>query len=167
MSQKYDEYILQHKSSVKEAFNWLCKNTPELFLDEEQRARVEYQIVNAHDQSKYSKEEWDAYLNYFYPDENHPKDDNAFDLAWLHHLHNNPHHWQYWILQRDNGEQVPLDMPEKYVIEMLCDWMSFSKKNPESTAYKWYNDNKDKMILSENTIKLIEKYIDLLKEPLK
>ena len=70
-------------------------------------------------------------------------------------------------MQRDSGEQVPLDIPEKYVIEMLSDWHSFSKKNPESTAYKWYNDNKDKMILSENTIKLIEKYIDLLKEPLK
>lgn len=162
---EYLDYLKNHIEGVQQT--WKDIFVP-IFRRMSTKQFDEYsELIQKHDESKYSKEEWDAYLNYFYPDENHPKDDNAFDLAWLHHQHNNPHHWQYWVLQRDSSEQVPLDMPEKYVIEMLSDWHSFSKKNPESTAYKWYNDNKDKMILSENTIKLIEKYIDLLKEPLK
>ena len=44
---------------------------------------------------------------------------------------------------------------------MLCDWHSFSYKNSESTANKWYNDNKDKMLLSDNTKKIIENILKL------
>ena len=57
-------------------------------------------------------------------------------------------------------------MPENYVIEMLCDWMSFSLKNPESTAYNWWIDNQDKMVMSEGTKKLVNKYIEYFKNPL-
>ena len=59
-----------------------------------------------------------------------------------------------------------MDMPIIDVFEMLCDWHSFSLKNPESTAYSWYQSNKNKMILSDNTRKLVEKHIDLFKSPL-
>ncbi len=55
-------------------------------------------------------------------------DPEAYDRAWLHHLHNNPHHWQYWVMppefnpdgDHDNG---CLKMPEEYVLEMIADWM--------------------------------------------
>ena len=144
MSQKYDEYILQHKSFVREAFDWLCKNTPELFLDEEQRAKVEYQIVNAHDQSKYSKEEYDAYDNYFYGNRSYEVV-RVFNVAWLHHIHNNPHHWQYWILNNDNPDEgmILLDMPDEYILEMICDWWSFSwTKGDLYEIFNWYNERK-------------------------
>lgn len=162
---EYLDYLKNHIEGVQQT--WKDIFVP-IFRRTSTKQFDEYsELIQKHDESKYSKDEWDTYLNYFCPDENHPKDEDTFDSAWLHHQHNNPHYWQYWILQRDSGDQVALDMPEKYVIEMLCDWSFFRYKNPESTTNKWYNDNKDKMILSKNTIKLIEKYIDLLKEPLK
>ena len=155
---EYLDYLKNHIEGVQQT--WKDIFVP-IFRRMSTKQFDEYsELIQKHDESKYSKEEWDAYLNYFYPDENHPKDDNAFDLAWLHHLHNNPHHWQYWILQRDNGEQVPLDMPEKYVIEMLCDWMSFSKKNPEfQNEYKNFKkclseiNNYFEKISNDNNIK--------------
>ena len=63
-------------------------------------------LVN-HDQSKYDEEEYEAYDDYFYGKEGKDEDDiavidNAFDYAWLHHIHHNPHHWQYWVLVNDD-----------------------------------------------------------------
>lgn len=49
---------------------------------------------------------------------------------------------------------------------MLCDWHSFSAKEKDSTAYAWYKENGPKMILSDNTRKLIDKYINYFKQPL-
>ena len=57
-------------------------------------------------------------------------------------------------------------MPFEYVIEMLCDWQSFSERDPESTAWNWYENNGDNMMLSDNTRKIIKKYIKYFKDPL-
>jgi hypothetical protein len=45
-----------------------------------------------------------------------------FDSAWNIHQKRNKHHWQYWVLIMDNGSIEALDIPEKYIKEMLCDW---------------------------------------------
>ena len=90
--------------------------------------------------------------------------EDEYNKVWNHHQKVNPHHWPYWILQKDSGEQIVLDMDEKYIIEMLCDWSSFKFKNPESMATKWYSDNKDKMILSDNTREIIEHYLSVFPE---
>lgn len=116
-------------------------------------------VINRHDKSKYGKEEYEPYLNYFYPEECVEQDEYAFDLAWLHHQQVNPHHWQYWCLIRDGGEIVPMDMEFEYIIEMLCDWSSFKYKKPDSTANNWYSQNKDKMKLSENTREVVEEIL--------
>ena len=90
---EYLDYLKNHIEGVQQT--WKDIFVP-IFRRMSTKQFDEYsELIQKHDESKYSKEEWDAYLNYFYPDENHPKDDNAFDLAWLHHQHNNPHHWQY------------------------------------------------------------------------
>lgn len=46
----------------------------------------------------------------------------AFDRAWLHHQHANPHHWQHWVLREDDGGTKVLQMPEPLVREMVADW---------------------------------------------
>ena len=162
---EYIKYLNDHISNTYRSFllikQELCKdidNFPNI-------SSLDNQIRN-HDKSKYSKEEWSAYRNKFYPTEDKPADEQKFDEAWLHHQHNNPHHWQHWVLFRDSGDLVGLDMPINYVIEMLCDWHSFSAKNPESTAYIWWQDNRHKMTMSDNTIATVEKYIELFKNPL-
>lgn len=165
---KYLKYLDDHISSVKRSWYEILYPTlvTESDLTVEDFTKIQ-NVIDTHDQSKYSTEEFLPYLHHFYPTEENPDNEEEFDMAWLHHQKVNPHHWQYWVLIRDKGSAiVPMDMPLEYVIEMLCDWHSFSYKNPESTAYKWYQDNKNQMILSKNTKDLIDKYIAYLKDPL-
>lgn len=72
-----------------------------------------------HDWSKLTPAEWFPYVQTFY---GAPRP-HAFDHAWLHHQHRNPHHWQHWLLREDGGATKTLRMPEKFVREMVADWM--------------------------------------------
>ena len=160
--EEYEAYLKQHIDGVKKAYEkFKDVLLTESDLTVEDLTNLENQI-SLHDASKYEDEEFYPYLYHFYPSQAGADDEMEYDKAWNHHQKSNPHHWQYWILQKDSGEQKILDMPENYIIEMLCDWSSFQYKNPESTANKWYNDNKDKMLLSENTKMIIEKYLSLI-----
>ena len=66
MSALYNEYLIEHKSNVIKGFDWLSKNLPDIFINDQIKSRCEWLCVNAHDQSKYDKEEYDAYDKYFY-----------------------------------------------------------------------------------------------------
>lgn len=153
---KYDKYLEEHINNVKKAYKILV-NEGVFEEDEETKS-----IIDSHDKSKYSKEEYDAYGEYFYGD----KDEEAFNKAWLHHQHNNPHHWQYWLLREDDSKDlVAIEMPEKYVKEMICDWLSFSIKSGDlQEIHKWYKDNKSKQVLHEKTRELVEDYLKKIKE---
>jgi hypothetical protein len=154
---------MSHIGNVVKSFHVLV---PNLDLDKDTIDSLEKQI-SMHDKSKYSKEEFIPYMDYFYPeDPDQEKDITSFNYAWLHHITVNKHHWNHWILIEDTGKPKALDMPLNYIIEMLCDWQSFSAKNPDSTAYNWYKKNKDKMIISDKTRNIIEKYILFLEEPI-
>ena len=116
-----------------------------------------------HDMSKFLPSEWNAYAEYFYGKEltvtplmrDYRKD--KFDKAWLKHLHRNPHHWQYWMLQNDSDGLELLEMPEDYMREMLADWRGASRaiKGFDDTV-NWYIANKDKMQLHLGTRVWIE-----------
>lgn len=162
---EYQQYLLNHIKGVKRAWNEIL--LPALLKEYDitvEDLTLCSQYIEKHDESKYRSDEFDAYCNYFYPSENNKKDSKAFDEAWLLHQKRNPHHWQYWILIRDEGELVPMDMPFEYVCEMLCDWSSFHYVNPESTANNWYNKNKKNMILSDETRKLVELLLSIAPE---
>lgn len=51
------------------------------------------------------------------------KKDKGYSLAWLHHKSHNKHHFEYWI-DFNNGEINPIEMPYKYVKEMVADWLA-------------------------------------------
>lgn len=155
-SEEYYQYLDQHISGVKKAFEEIKDN---LNLKDFELENLIKQIEN-HDASKYDDCEFYPYLYHFYPSEAEKDKKEFYDTAWNHHQKCNPHHWQYWVIIKDGGESYPLDMPINYIIEMLCDWSSFKYKNPESTANKWYSDNKDKMILSDNTRKIVEELLN-------
>ena len=62
---------------------------------------------------------------------------------------------------------VALDIPYKYVIEMICDWWSFSwSKGDLYEIFNWYDKHKDRMILSKNTRELVEDILDQIKNKL-
>ena len=146
MSVNYDEYLLNHKDNVIKAYDWLLVNLPEIFTSQEMIDRCEY-LCAVHDESKYDEDEYNAYDVYFYGEQNNEK---TFNMAWLHHTHKNPHHSQYWVLIHDDadmGEEC-LEMPDEYIIEMICDWWSFSwNKNNLDEIFDWYTINRENMRL--------------------
>lgn len=156
MSKEYNSYINEHLNNVRDAYLWLQEHRII-------KTDIDDQIY-LHDDSKYSDDEYRAYDKYFYGKRT-KKVKEDFDYAWLHHIHNNPHHWQYWVLVNDDDGTIGLEMPEEYVIEMICDWWSFSwKTNNLYEIFNWYENHKNKMILHNKTKKLVEDILDKIKE---
>lgn len=78
--------------------------------------------------------------------------EDRFNYAWLHHQRRNKHHWQYWVRMNDDGDVVPMKMPEKYVKEMLCDWWGASVATGNGGNSKdWYEKQKENTKLHPET----------------
>jgi hypothetical protein len=155
--EEYKNYIIEHKANVKKFADWLVENLPELFDSIDIEAF--YEIIDEHDDSKYSEEEFEPYAQKFYgkqdingkPLEYVP----GYDEAWTHHWMNNEHHPEHWL-----GE----DMPYIYILEMLCDWGSFSIAKGDFTElskyyYEQARDDEEKN-LSDNTKLIIEEILE-------
>lgn len=124
-----------------------------------------------HDLSKFRPSEFFPYANFFWGDIKHGRDatgyykptdtgDDGFDKAWFLHQKRNAHHWEYWVFPGHNGEIKVLDMPQKYLIEMLCDWWGAGKAQKSNTSVKeWFYLSRDKMQLSEQTKNWIGMFI--------
>ena len=158
----YDNYIKEHRQNVKNAYEYLkLAVLPAFDFPEEDKAEIE-ELISVHDMSKYRTNEFFAYNDYFYGNNRTQEVEKDFNYAWLYHIHSNPHHWQYWLLPEDDGDLKALDMPIQYIIEMICDWWSFSwSKNDLFEIFRWYEKNKDNQNLSDKTRKVVE---DILHE---
>ena len=138
MSAQYDLYLQRHKENVRKGYEWLSTNLPQLFEDKPDSS---WQINFEHDHSKTNPDEYDAYDAYFYGNNRSHAVVEAFNRAWLLHIHRNPHHWQHWVLINDEEDEgkVLVEMPYNYIIEMICDWWSFSwQKGDLSEIFSWY-----------------------------
>ena len=166
MSVAYDEYLAKHIINVKRGIDWLYEHIP--YVRSLVPDRIDMMNLGiAHDNSKYEPAEYAAYDDYFYGEKN-AEVRKAFDYAWLHHIHRNPHHWQYWVLIHDDEPMEALEMPETYVIEMIADWWSFSWKNNNLfEIFDWYEKHSKGMILHPKTRELVEKILSLMEEELK
>lgn len=103
-----------------------------------------------HDLSKFLPSEWIPYREYFYGDSSkeYVLKELKFEVAWAKHQNRNKHHWQHWVLIKDNGDVVSLPMPMKYVKEMLADWRGAGKAiTGKDNTKSWYLKNKDNIIL--------------------
>ena len=164
MYSKYDNYINEHKHNVVKGYNWIKDNVPDI-LDGIDIDTLDT-TINNHDASKTSASEYIPYVNYFYADKNNPEYVRDFQQAWLHHVHNNCHHWNYWVLVDDDGI-VALDMPDIYIIEMICDWWSFSwKKGKLLEIFDWYDKHLPNMKLSKLTQNKVETILNRIHETL-
>lgn len=166
MSYQYDQYLTKHKENVKKGYDWLLENLPDLARD---IPNLEWQCCFAHDQSKSEKDEYEAYDAYFYGNNKSYAVVQEYRKAWLLHLHRNPHHWQHWILINDDPEEgeVVLEMPVNYILEMICDWWSFSwTKGNLFEIFNWYDEHKKHMKLASNTRKQVEDILRQIKEKL-
>ena len=157
MSDQYDRYLDQHRRNVRRGWEWLVDNLPDLFTKVDLHA-MKTQILN-HDASKNSPEEYAAYDRYFYGGNKSFRVVQDFRRAWLHHIHENPHHWQHWVLNNDEPEEgeVILEMDYIYIIEMICDWWAFSwQKGDLSEIFSWYDKHQKYIKLAPNTRKTVE-----------
>lgn len=162
MSIQYNEYLEKHIQNVQRAYDWLITHFPDILNS---MSGHEY-IFKLHDSSKYTPEEYDAYDKYFYGNNKSFKVVQDFNLAWLHHIHYNPHHWQHWVLQHDDEPEEVLDMPFWYIVEMICDWWSFSFASGNlSEIFDWYEKHKS-MKLSDRTRKAVEDILSRIKDEL-
>ncbi len=157
MSDQYDRYLDQHRRNVRRGWEWLVDNLPDLFSKVDLHA-MKTQILN-HDASKNSPEEYTAYDRYFYGGSKSFRVVQDFRKAWLHHIHENPHHWQHWVLNNDEPEEgeVILEMDYIYIIEMICDWWAFSwQKGDLSEIFSWYDKRQKYIKLAPDTRKTVE-----------
>ena len=156
MSKEYDEYLIEHIRAVEKAAAAIVNELPISRWATDDEAREFLKASTRHDEAKFRPEEYDAYDAYFYGD----GDEEAFNLAWLHHIHHSPHHWQHWVLIMDTGEAVALEMPVTCALEMVADWWSFSWRSGDLTEILgWYGFHKRDMLLHERTRELVDDVI--------
>ena len=162
---KYLKYVLRHKMFV---------------MLECAKLGIPWQGV-VHDLSKFSRHEWTDYVFKFFGPEladnvdgyyKKKARDERFGVAWLHHQHNNPHHWQYFVQIKEpfyvDGSTESFNavkyevfpMPEWYVREMLADWRAMAHSFGDDSIYVWYKTNKPRMILHPETEKYLESLMD-------
>jgi hypothetical protein len=117
------------------------------------KMRVPVWRLVIHDWSKLSRAEWTPYVRYFFGPQ--PRSDEvkaAFDAAWLHHQHRNPHHWQHWLLREDSGNPKLLEMPLPFIREMVADWMGAARAiTGRWDITEWYENNRDAIQLAPDT----------------
>ena len=161
---KYAKYLIRHK--------WF------VFVAGLRTKAPLWRLV-IHDWSKFLPCEWRPYARYFYgnlPDWDIVKRQIpsysyngtkqaasvAFDMAWLHHQHRNPHHWQHWVLREDSGATKLLPMPENFVREMVADWMGAGRAiTGKWETAAWYEKNREKIQLNESTREKVEQLLEL------
>jgi len=87
---------------------------------------------------------------------------DRYTVALNHHFHNNPHHWDYWVVHKVGEKPWGLPMPETYVREMLADWKGAGlAKNDKNDVVAWYKKNGRGFIIRDETRILIEKLLGI------
>ncbi len=152
----YAAYFWRHKVAVYRAA-WLLGVT---------------RLGLVHDWSKLLPSEWAPYALSFYGPWKYAdrpqwlKD--AFDRAWLAHIHRNKHHPQHWVLRNDTEGGTFLKIPEPYVREMVADWMGAGMAikghglaEAPAECRKWWDANKHKSgyTMHPTTFALVEQLL--------
>ena len=103
-----------------------------------------------HDLSKYSPVEFVNGVR-FYTGKKSPhvgeRSTYGYSKAWLHHKGRNQHHPEYWQDIMPGGTTEPVQMPEKYLLEMICDRVAASMtycgaSYTDASAWKYYDEHR-------------------------
>lgn len=152
MSLEYDILLERHRANVKSGYLWMKKYLPEIL-----HSGYDYEYcIDTHDDSKQTMEEYDACDAFLFgPEDTGTREE--YRRAQLHHRHRNPHHWEFWILHTSNTPPMILDMDYLYIIEMICDWWSFSwEKGDLFAIFDWYEEHRHNIKLSKKTKRIVE-----------
>ena len=144
----YFKYIIEHKKNV--GIECLKMGMP----------------IHAitHDLSKFLPSEFIPYAKFFYSKDRaknySTKDENDlnFQTGWNRHQKRNKHHWNYWVSVTRGDEITPVEMPLRYVKQMVADWNGMSRKFGGSTK-EYFEKNRKTMVLHPKTIERITRII--------
>ncbi len=145
----YFKYVLEHKKNV---FNECIK------MSKQYKGKTKRDLIIhafTHDLSKFSPKEFIPYARYDFKNKenNTTKTKEDFNKAWQHHKDKNKHHWNYW---HERG----LEMPHKYILQMICDWSAMSVKFG-GNAQEFYLKNYDNIKLDRDSRLCVEYNLDL------
>ncbi len=145
---RYLKYVLRHKWYVFVAGRALGLPIWQLLI---------------HDLSKFSRAEWTPYVDYFYG--SWPREDNdayerhAFQAAWRHHWQHNPHHPELWAGGPDGDPYKRVQMPLRFVAEMVADWYGAAMAQGKEDCWAWYRKNYDRYPITLDTHEYVEGYL--------
>lgn len=128
-----------------------------------------------HDLSKYSPCEFLVGAKYY---QGNQSPNNAermacgYSDAWLHHKGRNRHHYEFWIdysTQSKDGTMVPIEMPKKYLVEMMMDRIAASKvyngKNyNDGFPLQYFKNGKEHAMMHSNTKRDLEELLTMLRD---
>lgn len=120
-----------------------------------------------HDLSKYSPVEfWNGVRFYTGTCSPHvgERKKYGYSRAWMNHKAHNKHHAEYWQDIRPNGKTEPIDMPDRYFVEMICDRVAASMiyKGPNYRDFEpllYYMSHKDEHQFAPHTRELLEYWL--------
>lgn len=124
-----------------------------------------------HDLSKYSPSELSDSIEYYHGDRSpyhYEKLEKGYALGWLHHKGRNKHHFEYWYDIID-GKYQPLEMPDQYIVESLCDRVAACKtyqkeKYTQNSPLEYFEKVPEKDYMHPNTREKMRKYLTMIKE---
>lgn len=124
-----------------------------------------------HDLSKFSPAEFRAGVKYYQGNRSPQAKERevlGYSAAWLHHKGKNKHHFEYWT-DYANGKKVYVEMPPKYLAEMICDRIAASKTYlkdgyDKSFPLKYLEEHTDKEGMNPNTYAALRNFLTILKE---
>lgn len=125
-----------------------------------------------HDLSKYLPAEFLVGVKYYQgyrSPNNKEREEIGYSSAWLHHKGRNKHHYEYWVDYGLNGEKtlVGIEMPLKYVAEMLADRIAASKnyekeKYTNESSLRYFEKGMDNKVMHPETSKLLHGWLIML-----
>ena len=124
-----------------------------------------------HDLSKFSRAEFGPGAKYYQGDKSPQVKEReifGYSAAWLHHKGRNKHHFEYWV-DYLRGKRVYVEMPAKYLAEMVCDRIAASKvylKDKYTDAYplEYFERSTDKEGMNPKTCEDLHYFLTMLKD---
>lgn len=124
-----------------------------------------------HDLSKFSRAEFRPGAKYYQGDKSPQVKEReifGYSAAWLHHKGRNKHHFEYWV-DYYKGKKVYVEMPAKYLAEMICDRIAACKvylkdKYTNASALEYFEDKTDKDSMNEKTCGDLRHFLTVLKD---
>lgn len=129
-----------------------------------------------HDLSKYTPTELINGFRYYEEGKRSPnnreREEKGYSDAWMHHKGRNKHHYEYWndYRMKPDRSKFPVravEMPRKYVAEMVCDRMAASgtylKNNyTQHEPLKYYQKGRARDLMHPQTARELEGMLRIL-----